>query len=194
MSSHDWELSKEVMRLAERTARLYVERRSAPGSVPESFQPEALPADEGSILDAAGLDISEAVQRGEADPATEAHEQYLNILSTSMTVKETSVMLGVSPRRVRQMIRERSLATILDNRRYLVPQFQFVDHKLVPEFSSIYSVTPPDVPLILFFRWFTQPSSDLETPEEDESCDLSPRDWLMKGFDPSPIQRMAKLL
>ena len=190
---HEAELSKEVKALAERAARLYVER-GAPVVLPGIPQPEALPAEEASILDAAGLDISEAVASGESDPAAEAVEEYMEILASSVTVQDASEMLRVDRSRIRQMIRGRSMAAILEKQRYLIPQFQFAGDRLIPSFESVYSAASPDVPLILFYRWFTQPSPDLSGGEDDQDRDLTPREWLVAGLDPAPVQRMAALL
>ena len=191
---HEAELSEEVMALAERAARLYVERGSAPVALPGIPQEEALPAAEASILDKAGLDISDAVEKGEADPAAEAVEEYMEILASAMTVRATAGALGVDPSRVRQLIRGRSMAAIAEKRLYLIPRFQFAGARLIPSFESIYRATSPDVPLILFYRWFTQPSPDLPADEQDQDRNFSPREWLLAGFDPAPVERMAGLL
>lgn len=188
------ELSKEVKALAERAARLYVERGTAPVVLPGIPQTEALPAEEASLLDAAGLDISEAVASGESDPAAEAVEEYMEILASSMTVQDAADMLRVDPSRIRQLIRERSMAAISEKGRYLIPQFQFAGNRLIPSFEAVYGAASPDVPLILFYRWFTQPTPDLPDGEDEQDRDLSPREWLIAGFDPAPVQRMAALL
>ena len=182
------ELSEEVKVLAERAARLYVERGASPVVLPGMPQTEALPAEEASILDAAGLDISEAVANGESDPAAETVEDYMEILASSMSVQEAAAILRVDPSRIRQMIRGRSMAAISERGRYLIPKFQFSGDRLIPSFESVYSAASSDVPLILFYRWFTQPSPDLPQGEDEQGPDLSPREWLLAGFDPAPVQ------
>ena len=126
MNSHDSELNKEVKELAERAARLYVKRRAVPNGQPEATPFPDVSAEEATLLNAAGLDVSDAILRGDADPTSESTTQYMTILNSSLTVRETSDLLGLSPSRIRQKIRERSLAAIREKRRYLVPGFQFV--------------------------------------------------------------------
>jgi len=192
---HDAGLSKEVKALAERAARLYVERCGAcliaPPGLPQSG---ALSSAEALTLDAAGLDIAKEVETGEANPAVEAIVECLGILFSAMTVRETADMLGVSPGRVRQMIRDGSLAAVRENRRYLVPEFQFHERRLIPSFASVYRSRARDVPLLLFYRWFIQPSCDLPAPGDAREGNLSPREWLQRGYDPQPVERMSRLL
>lgn len=194
MSRRGPELSQAVKDLAERAARLYVQRRAAAGAQSEGAGLDALPPHEAAVLDKAGLGISDTVRRGSADPAGQTQSEYMAILASSLTVQETATLLGLSSSRIRQMIRGRSLAAIMENRRYRIPEFQFVGSKLVPHFGSVYRATPTDVPLILFFRWFVQPSPDLRRPGARQDRAVSPRQWLVKGWDPGPVRRLAKFL
>lgn len=187
-------VSKEVMALAERAARLYMESASAPNVLPGLSQRDALPAHEAAILDQAGLDISTAVAGGEVDPAAETVVDYMDMLSSAMTVREAAEVLGVSARGVRNRIRERSLAAIHENGRYLVPRFQFDGHELVRSFDHVFGATAPDLPLVAFYRWFTYPSPDLPAGRGVRHRNLSPRAWLLAGLDSDPVERMAALL
>lgn len=187
-------VSKEVMALAERAARLYLESASAPTVLSRPAQSDALPAHEASILDQAGLDISADVAGGEIDPAAETVVDYMDMLSSAMTVREAANVLGLGAGSVRQRIRERSLAAMLENGRYLVPGFQFDGPRLVRSLDRVYRATPPDLPLAVFYRWFTHPSPDLPVGRRACNRDLSPREWLLAGLDSSPVQRLAALL
>ncbi|MDZ7790285.1 MAG: hypothetical protein U5L08_07310 [Xanthomonadales bacterium] len=81
------ELSKEVMALAERAARLCVARAPAPIVLPALPQSDVLPAHEASILDEAGLDISEDLARGHADPAAQTVVDVMHMLSSPSCIK-----------------------------------------------------------------------------------------------------------
>jgi hypothetical protein len=188
------EVSKEVMALAERAARLYMESASAPSILIGMAQNDALPAHEASILDQSGLKISAAVVGGGVDPAAETVVDYMNILSAAMTVLEAADVLGLGAWSVRQQIRERSLAAIHENGHYLLPGFQFEGRRLVRSFARVYRATQPDLPLVVFYRWFTHPSPDLPARQKARNNDLSPREWLLAGLDSTPVQRMAALL
>ncbi|MDZ7790298.1 MAG: hypothetical protein U5L08_07375 [Xanthomonadales bacterium] len=188
------ELSKEVMALAERAARLCVARAPAPVVLPGLPQSDVLPAHEASILDEAGLDISGDVARGHADPAAQTVVDVMHMLSSARTVRETAHVLGVSASGVRQRIRRRSLAAICENGHYLVPRFQFAGNRLVRSFDRVYSATPPDLPLVVFYRWFVQPCPDLPTGGEAQDCNLSPRAWLVAGCNSGPVENLAALL
>lgn len=194
MSSRDAELSQAVKDLAERAARLYVKRRAGGRARPEGAEIDVLPPHEAAVLDKAGLDISGAVRRGSADPAGQAQSEYMAILASSLTVQETAILLGLSCSRIRQMIRGRSLAAIMENGQYRIPEFQFLGSKLVPHFGSVYRETATDVPLILFFRWFIQPSPDLRQPGARNDRAVCPKEWLVRGWNPEPIRRLARFL
>lgn len=185
-------LNEQVKILAERAARLYVKSGSGRFAPPGLPQSNALPPAEARALDKAGLDIDDRVASGAADPAAETVQEYMGILASAMTVRDAAGLLGVDPSRIRQMIRDRSLAAIEENHRYLIPRFQFVNDRPIPSFSSVFSATPGDVPLILFYRWFVQPSCDL--PAGEEQRDMSPREWLLSGYDPEVVVKIASLL
>lgn len=186
--------SKEVTELAERAARLYVEGASSWVVRAALSQSNALPEHEGWILNQAGLDVSDTVARGDADPAAEAVVDCMNMLSSSVTVRQAADLLGISPSGVRRRIRRRFLAGIYEHGCYLVPHFQFDSDGLVPSFEDVYSVTPFDMPLIVFFRWFVQPSPDLPAGGQAKHRNLSPREWLLAEFDAGPVQGMAAVL
>jgi len=186
--------SKEVRELAKRAARMYLQDASEWGARPSICQSNALQSHEATVLDEAGLGISDAVASGDADPAAEAVVDYMNMLSSSLTVRQAADHLGISTIDARRRIQRRCLAAISENRRYIVPRFQFDRFGLVPSFSDIFSVTALDTPLIVFFRWFIQPSPDLPAKEKGQNRNLSPREWLLAEFDAGPIKRMAATL
>lgn len=188
------ELSKEVMALAERASRLYLACGSGGVVLPGLPQSDVLPGHEASILDEAGLGISDAVARGAEDPAAEAVVDFMDMLSSALTVRETANVLGVSRSAVRARIRGRTLAAISEKRRYRVPRFQFHGHRLVPSFGRVYSATPEDLPLVVFYRWFIQRSPDLSGGRQAHERDLSPREWLLAGFDTGTVEKLAALL
>lgn len=182
------------MALAERAARLYLESASAPTVFSRPAQSDVLSAHEASILDQAGLGISAAVAGRQIDPAAETVVDYMDMLSSAMTVREAANVLGLGAGSVRQRIRERSLAAIHENGSYLVPGFQFDGPRLVRSFGRIYGTTSPDLPLVVFYRWFTFPSPDLPARRGARCRNLSPREWLDAGLASGPVERMAALL
>ena len=88
MSRRGPELSQAVKDLAERAARLYVQRRAASGAQSEGAGLDALPPHEAAVLDTAGFGISDTVRRGSADPAGQTQSEYMAILALSLTVQE----------------------------------------------------------------------------------------------------------
>ena len=72
-----------------------------------------------------------------SDPLADTAVKYAAIITRSLSTREVSQRLGLTPSRVRQMIADRSLYSFLiDGNRY-IPVFQFAaDDRLIPNITQ----------------------------------------------------------
>ena len=127
------------------------------------------------MLERAGVDVDE--RAGSADPVFQFATEYAAILATSMTPAEVAKLLGLTPVRVRQMIRQRSLYAIRVDGRWHVPIFQFLGNTLIPNMGQVNERLAEFDPVSVM-RWYTNEDPELE----DSSGNLmTPLEWLKTG-------------
>ncbi|MGI9301866.1 MAG: helix-turn-helix domain-containing protein [Gammaproteobacteria bacterium] len=147
-----------------------------------------LTSSELALLEQAGADVEEHPDRD--DPMMAYATDFGAILATSLSAAQAAKRLGgVTPVRVRQMIREGILYAIRIESRWKIPVFQFEDEGLVPNIGVVNAVLPKTLDAVSVLRWFTTPDPELETSAGDV---LSPLDWLKVGMDPAPVVRIAR--
>lgn len=172
----------EALRLALETmpAMLYGETR------------EELTTAEQAVLRRGGLVLEE--QPG-PDPLAETAAKFAAIIISSLTTSEVGKRLGQSPGRIRQMIAERSLYSILLEGRRYIPIFQFLEdgHRLVPNIGRVNAALDPELHPVEVFNWYTRPNPDLFVDEDIEKT-VSPLDWLKAGLPVEAVVRLAKQL
>ena len=88
-----------------------------------------------AMLERAGVDLDERPDA--ADPMLDYATEFAAIRATSLTPAALARTLGVTPVRVRQMIRERSLYAIRIEGRLYVPVYQVADQRLVPNIGRV---------------------------------------------------------
>lgn len=141
-----------------------------------------------ALLNQAGVDVDEHPDR--EDPMMAYATEFGAILATSLSAAQAAKHLrGVTPVRVRQMIREGSLYAIRIERRWKVPVFQFEDEGLVPNIGVVNAVVPRTLDAVSVLRWYTTPDPELESPAGDA---LSPLDWLKAGMEPGAVVNIAR--
>lgn len=141
-----------------------------------------------ALLKQAGVDVDDHPDR--EDPMMAYATEFAAILATSLSAAQAAKLLrGVTPVRVRQMIREGTLYAIRIEGRWKIPIFQFEDQGLVPNIGVVNAVLPRTLDAVSVLRWFTTQDPELETPAGDA---LSPLDWLKAGMDPAPVTKIAR--
>lgn len=153
---------------------------------------EELTTAEQAVLRRGGLVLEE--QPG-PDPLAETAAKFAAIISSSLTTSEVGKRLGQSPGRIRQMIAERSLYSILLEGRRYIPIFQFLEdgHRLVPNIGRVNAALDPELHPVEVFNWYTRPNPDLFVDEDIEKT-VSPLDWLKAGLPVEAVVRLAKQL
>lgn len=147
-----------------------------------------LTASELALLEQAGVDVEEHPER--EDPMMAYATEFAAILETSLSAAQAAKQLrGVTPVRVRQMIREGSLYAIRIEGRWSIPIFQFKNKRIVPNIGVVNAVLPRTLDAVSVLRWYTTSEPELETPAGEV---LSPLAWLKAGMDPAPVVSLAR--
>lgn len=123
-----------------------------------------------AMLERAGVDLDE--RPDETDPMLDYAKEFAAILATSLTPAALAEMLGVTPVRVRQMIRERSLYAVRIEGRLHVPIYQLAKKALVPNIGQVNQAIA-DLDPVSVQRWITTADPDLQ--------DTTPLNWLKAG-------------
>ena len=133
-----------------------------------------------AMLERAGVDLDE--HSDQADPMLDYVKEFAAILATSLTPTVVAETLGVTPVRVRQMIREQSLYAIRIEGRWHVPLFQLANEKLVPNIGQVNQAIAELDP-VSAQRWITTSDPDLEG--------LTPLEWLKAGRELEAVLRVV---
>lgn len=123
-----------------------------------------------AMLERAGVDLDE--RPDETDPMLDYVKEFAAILATSVTPAALAGKLRITPVRVRQMIRERSLYAIRIEGRLRVPIYQLARTALVPNIGRVNQAIA-DLDPVSVQRWLTTADPDLQ--------DATPLNWLKAG-------------
>lgn len=151
-----------------------------------------LTAPEQAVLRRGGLVLEE--QPG-PDPLAETAVRFAAIIESSLSTKEVGERLGFGAGRIRQMVADRTLYSILLEGRRYVPIFQFVKggKRLVPNIGRVNAALNPAPHPVEVLDWYTTANPDLFIGDDIDRT-ASPLEWLKAGNDPEPVARLAKLL
>ncbi len=133
-----------------------------------------------AMLERAGVDLDERPDA--ADPMLDYATEFAAIRATSLTPAELGRILGVTPVRVRQMIRERSLYAIRIEGRLYVPAYQIAGQRLVPNIGRVNQAIA-DLDAVSVQRWITATDADLEG--------MTPLGWLNSGRDVNAVLKVV---
>ena len=159
-----------------------VERAEDAGS-----KEEHLADHERTALARFGIEASSPMPREEflsAGPVVEGMARRARMLSEAVPLAEVAKRLGVDPSRLRQRIAQGSLLAVRRprGRGWLIPAFQLTGDGELPHLSRVLSSATRGLSAEAVGRAF-----ELEHEELDGAA---PRDWLLRGGDPAPVQRI----
>jgi hypothetical protein len=165
--------------------------RSVVTQPPITHAASQLTAAEARELSGIGLD-ADASREAYASVAEGTAARMTAILADARSVAATADLLGVTPARVRQLLNEPqpALFGIKAGGAWLVPNFQFVDGRAVPNMRTVLAALPPGLHAVEFFNWFTRPDPALRLHDEP----VSPRSWLSSGGDADRVAAEAAQL
>ena len=144
-----------------------------------------LTAAEVAMLERAGVDVDE--HPGNEDSVFQFATEYAAILATSMTPVQVANLLGLTPVRVRQMIRQRALYAIRVNGRWHVPTFQFDGDALIANIGRVNERLAKLDP-VSAMRWYTSADPELE---DSSGNVMTPLEWLRTGRDAQAVARIV---
>ena len=127
------------------------------------------------------------------DPLIETQRRVARLLIESLTIDEASALLQISVERVLELCRGRHIYSL--NSAYGLtrfPRFQFNEDGLLPGFESVAPHILEEEYLVEVTNWFTLPNPDLYL-KDDVDDTLSPRDWLLGGYDPKMVIALLQL-
>lgn len=153
---------------------------------------EELTTAEQAVLRRGGFVLEE--QPG-TDPLAETAAKFAAIISSSLTTSEVGERLEQSPVRIRRMMAQRRLYSILLEGRRYIPIFQFLEdgHRLVPNIGRVNAALDPELHPVEVFNWYARPNPDLFVDDDIEKT-VSPLDWLKAGLPEDAVVRLAKQL
>lgn len=132
-----------------------------------------------AMLERAGVDLDE--QADGADPMLDYATEFAAIRTTSLTPATLAKQLGVTPVRVRQMIRDGSLYAMRIEGRLYIPVYQFTGQQLVPNIGRVNQAIAELDPVSVQ-RWITTADPDLD--------DMTPLNWLKGGRDVGAVLKV----
>ena len=133
-----------------------------------------------AMLERASVDLDEWPD--DKDPMLDYAKEFAAILATSLTPAVLARTLGITPVRVRQMIRERSLYALRIEGRLHVPVYQLAGQTLVPNIGRVNQAIA-DLDPVSVQRWITTADPDLE--------DMTPLNWLKAGRKINAVLKVA---
>ena len=144
-----------------------------------------LTAAEVAMLERAGVDVDQ--RPGNEDSVFQFATEYAAILATSMTPVQVAKLLGLTPVRVRQMIRQRALYAIRVNGRWHVPTFQFDSDALIANIGQV-NQRLAELDPVSAVRWYTSADPELE---DNSGHLMTPLEWLRTGRDAQAVIKIV---
>ncbi len=133
-----------------------------------------------AMLEKAGVDLDE--RPDDIDPLLDYATEFAAIRATSLTPLALARVLGVTPVRVRQMIRDGSLFAIRIEGRLHIPAYQLAGQALVPNIGRVNQAIA-GLDAVSVQRWVTTPDPDLQG--------MAPINWLKAGRDVHAVLKVV---
>jgi len=142
---------------------------------------------------ARGLDGNTAATKAEEHLMALKHlNECRELVKQSYKLEVVAKRLRISPEATKACAsgRARDLYAfkLADNGQWLFPKWQFYESGRIPNLYSLLSAVEEPVSPLVFSRFMLMKSIDLEN---DEEC-YSPRDWLIRGFEPEPVLMLVR--
>lgn len=165
----------------------------APEQEFRSPDPEAeLPEAEAEVLRSVGARFS-SLGEGDENPELAYEASYAKLLATALDTREAAGRLGISDGYVRQRLEAGTLYGVKLGRTWRLPLFQFAEAGgEVPGIARVLPLLDRALNPVAVERWFGLPKPELYA--EDLGRDLSPREWLLSGHGPGPLEPLAGAL
>jgi hypothetical protein len=175
----------QLSTLAETALHLAAEIIEQAGS--RDDDPVPLSDEERAAFARFGIDTSKAMPREamlQTEPVVRGMRRHAQMVATAVPIASAARRLGVDPSRLRQRIREGTLLAVRrpQGRGWLIPAFQLTEGGEIPHLARVLAAAQRHLSPLSVARAFELPHEELD--------DLSPRDWLISGGDPAPVERI----
>lgn len=114
------------------------------------------------------------------------------LISDAYDTKAVANLMGVSESDVEGNVHRvppRFYGIQLKTNRLVLPGWQFTESGTIPHLQSVLNCMAPLSPLA-FSRFMLTPHQDLEHQDRR----ISPREWLVRGYEPKPVLDLAQFL
>ena len=145
-----------------------------------------LSTEERKTLVLGGAVIDDTPQSQEA--IKELVNECRELINTSLNQESVASLLHISAEILSLMTTQRPPALHsfrLKNSQTLYPAWQFSTSETIPQLRKILSQAPADAHVLSMSRFMMEKNRDLEI--SDSGQQISPRDWLIAGYDPEPV-------
>lgn len=121
----------------------------------------------------------------EAEPVVRGMGRHASMVATAVPIASAAQRLGVDPSRLRQRIREGTLLAVRrpQGHGWLIPAFQLTPTGEVPHLARVLAAAQRHLSPLSVARAFELPDEELDG--------VTPRDWLLSGGDPAPVERIV---
>lgn len=152
---------------------------------------QELPPEELAALHSGGFSTRRQ-SLGSDDPVFRGALDFSALIATAVSTKEAAKLLDVDPSRIRQRLLgpHSSLYGVKWRGEWLLPRFQFAGRVEVPGLDEVMPRLDPGLNPVTVARWFLSPSPDL-VAEKNGDEPMSPREWLLAGYSPVEVARLA---
>ncbi len=158
----------------------------------ETVTPEhALSRGELAALESVGLMLDDALRRDADKARQESLHVFFRVLETALSTTEVASLLKVSPSRIRQRAKDRSLVTIVNDGERRFPALQFHAGRELPGLRQVLAALPKQAPPLTTLSWFATPTGELEG---DTGRSRSPREYLLETGDTAAVVAAAAAL
>lgn len=145
--------------------------------------------EERAAYEAGGFDLEKRWQ-GADSPFVRSLAELGAIMADALTVKAAADLLSLQQATVRRRLAQQVLYGFRVGGRWLLPGFQFVDGRVIPDLGCILrDMDRPSNPLTVC-RFFLRPREDLADQEGGQP--QSPRDWLLSGRPAEPLREIVR--
>ena len=110
------------------------------------------------------------------------------LLATALSPAQAARVLGISGRRLRQHLSERTLIGVKRANAWLIPSFQFAGESELPGLAIVLKAIR-ETALPIEIAGFFESEPDLVDESEEP---MTPRQWLIEGRDPQAVASLAR--
>lgn len=182
----DEDLIRSVLHEFRCGARSTSEFQQQPTLIPE----RALTGGELRALERVGMLPDECALADASCARQKSLYSFFTTYQSGYSAKDVAAMLGVTPSRIRQRVRERTLAALTGCGEMRFPSLQFEGGSEIPGLREVLPSLSPEIKVLELLSWLATPAAELG----DKGRPRSPREYLLETGDVSPVIELGRAL